>query len=98
MLLPFSPQRSNVTVPLDQFVLREERGILFSGRGHNDLVSWVTVKWLWQRGGSVGYRWGEGNKSKFWHSQSFGYPLFGVARNPESTFLDELAELPRGYC
>ena len=41
------PQCPNVDVPLDEFVLREERGILFSGRGHNDLVSGVTVEWLW---------------------------------------------------
>jgi hypothetical protein len=44
---PSLPQCPNVTVPLDQFVLREECGILFPSRGRNNLVSRVTVKWLW---------------------------------------------------
>ena len=33
-------------VPLYEFVFCQECGILFSSRGHNDLITWITVKWL----------------------------------------------------
>ena len=82
----------------DPVILREDRGILFSCRGNDNLIGGILVERWGEDGGSVRNPRRERGKSQPRHSESLLNPLLGIAGNAQPALLDQLRELPRRYC
>lgn len=93
----YLPKCAHVLVLPDEGVFGQHGRILFSGGRDNELIRWISVKRLRQSGRPVAECGGEGHGSELGHLECDTKPLFGIAGNPYSFFLQQLTKLPCRY-